>query len=174
MNHSSKIFLYLPFNLLLMGILAFVATPAFGQTGATGARGIVVDALTNEPMTLATVQFDGKSKGAITDMDGKFDVEINEPVSRLKVTYMGYQTVFVDLKPGQPNDLNVRMEEANNTLQEVVVRKEKYRNKGNPAVELIEKVIENKDRNRREGLDFFNFDFSLQISLHPFKIISRS
>lgn len=158
MKYPSKILTSL--NLILFGILLFHSVGSFAQSsGVTGAGGIVIDALTNEPMPLATVQFEGKTKGAITDAEGKFNIEIAEPVSRLKVTYMGYQTVMVDLKPGQPNsDLKVSLEEATNTLQEVVVRKEKYRNKGNPAVELIEKVIENKDRNRREGLDFFNYE----------------
>jgi hypothetical protein len=158
MKYPSKFFLHLPFYLVLFGFLALFASPAFAQTG-TSARGIVLDALTSEPLPLATVKFEGTGVGAISDVEGKFSIEINEPANRLSVTYMGYQTAFVDLQPGQSNsDLAVRLEEANNTLLEVVVRNEKYRNKGNPAVELIQKVIENKDRNRREGLDFYDFE----------------
>lgn len=145
-------------NLAFVGFLTLFAFPVAAQT-STGARGVVVDAITNEPLSLATVRFEGRNAGAITDAEGRFDVKIDEPVNRLTVTYMGYQTAMVDLVPGQSNtDLTVRLEEANNTLIEVVVRNEKYRNKGNPAVELIQKVIENKDRNRREGLDFYNFE----------------
>jgi hypothetical protein len=132
------------------------AIATFAQTSASG---IVVDALTNEPLHLATIRFEGKNVGTIADVEGRFKVEINEPADRLTVTYMGYETVVIDLKSGQANNnISVKMQEANNTLVEVVVRKEKYRNKGNPAVELIEKVIENKDRNRRQGLDFYSYE----------------
>lgn len=160
MKYASKIFLTSLLKPALFGILVFLAAPAMAQySSSTSASGIVTDAVTNEPLAMATVQFDGKNKGTIADAEGRFSLEIGEPASRLKITYMGFQTVFVDLKPGQANnDLKVRLEEATNTLQEVVVRKEKYRNKNNPAVELIEKVIENKDRNRRQGLDFYNFE----------------
>ena len=146
------------FSLILFGVLALFSVPAAAQT-VTGARGTVVDASTNEPMPFATVQFEGKSVGTTSDVEGRFSLEINEPANRLKITYVGYNTVFVDLKPGQANAaLNVRMEEATNTLKEVVVRNEKYRNKGNPAVELIREVINHKDQNRREGLDYFSFE----------------
>jgi hypothetical protein len=159
MEYPSKIHLRFPFRLFALGILTFVFTPTFAQMAATSARGIVLDATTNEPLPLATVQFDGLYKGAVTDAEGKFDIQTDEPAKRLKVTYMGYETAFVDLKSGELNsDLTVRLSEATTTLVEVVVRNEKYRNKGNPAVELIQKVIENKDRNRRQGLDFYNFE----------------
>ncbi|MBK6931838.1 MAG: carboxypeptidase-like regulatory domain-containing protein [Saprospirales bacterium] len=122
-------------------------------------RGVVLEATTREPLGFATVQFEGKTAGATTDPEGRFSAEIKEPAARLKVSYMGYQTAFIDLKPGQANTgLEIRLEEASNTLKEVVVRTEKYRNKDNPAVELIREVIAHKERNRREGLDFFSFE----------------
>ena len=145
-------------SLILFGLFSFFTISTTAQT-LTTARGTVTDAITNEPLAFATVQFDGTTIGAVTDMEGGFSTEIKEPVSRLKVTYIGYQTLFVDLQPGQANTgLNVRLAEAGNTLQEVVVRKEKYHNKYNPAVELIKKVIEHKEQNRREGLDYYSFE----------------
>ena len=50
------------------------------------------------------------------------------------------------------------MEEGSTNLQEVVVKVEKYRNKGNPAVELIKKVIDHKDKNRKEGFKTYNYE----------------
>ena len=48
------------------------------------------------------------------------------------------------------------MDPAVQVLQEVVVRKQKYQNKNNPAVDLIEKVIANKKQNSNEALDYFD------------------
>lgn len=158
METPVKLFLRANFNLILFGIFSLLAASAPAQT-LTVARGTVTDALTNEPLPFATVQFEGTNMGATTDLEGRFRVEIKEAVSRLKISYVGYQTFFVNILPGRANDgLNVRLEEAGNTLKEVVVRNEKYRNKDNPAVELIKKVIDHKEQNRREGLDFYNFE----------------
>lgn len=158
MKPPAEFFLLRNLRLILFGVFSFFAFSAFAQ-GLTTASGVVTDAKTNEPLTLATIRFEGKNVGGMSDDEGRFSVEIKESASRLTVTYMGYETAIIDLKPGQANTgLNVRLEESNNTLVEVVVRNEKYRNKGNPAVELIQKVIENKDRNRREGLDYYSFE----------------
>lgn len=148
-----------PFNLrlILFGVFAMFAVPALAQS-PTSAQGTVVDAATNEPLAFATIQFEGKSVGTRSDAEGRFSLEIGEPASHLQVAYIGYQTKTVDLKPGKSNtDIIVRMDEANNTLKEVVVRNEKYRNKNNPAVELIKAVIDHKDQNRSEGLNYFSF-----------------
>ncbi|MEQ1745595.1 MAG: DUF5686 family protein [Saprospiraceae bacterium] len=141
----------------------FLAASAFSHAvvaqTTTSARGTVTDASSGEPLAFASVQFEDKSTGTRTDAEGRFAIEINEPAKRLKITYLGYQPAFIDLRPGQANDgLVALLEEASQTLKEVVVRNEKYRNKGNPAVELIRNVIENKARNRREGLDYYSFE----------------
>lgn len=125
----------------------------------TSARGTVLDALTNEPLAFATIRFDGLSAGTTSDADGHFSMEVKEPARRLKVSYIGYREAFVDIRPGEQNaGLEIRLSEASNTLKEVVVRKEKYRNRDNPAVELIRQVIDHKGQNRREGLDYFSFE----------------
>lgn len=125
----------------------------------TSARGTVLDALTNEPLAFATIRFDGLSAGTTSDADGHFSMEVKEPARRLKVSYIGYGETFVDIRPGEQNaGLEIRLSEASNTLKEVVVRKEKYRNRDNPAVELIRQVIDHKGQNRREGLDYFSFE----------------
>ena len=143
---------------ILFGMF-FLFTFNLSAQNSTSARGVVVDALSGEMLPFATVQFEGKNIGATTDLEGQFNIQIDEPVSRLKVSYMGYQTQQIELKSGKTNTgLTVRMEESTNALKEVVVRNEKYRNKNNPAVELIREVIDHKERNRREGLDFFSFE----------------
>lgn len=158
MKTPAKLFIRYFLVLILFGALPFFVQSALAQS-ITGARGLVVEASTREPLGFATVQFEGKTAGATTDLEGRFSVEIREPASRLKVSYMGYQTAYIDLKPGEANaGLEIALQEASNTLKEVVVRTEKYRNKDNPAVELIREVIAHKERNRREGLDFFSFE----------------
>jgi hypothetical protein len=68
--------------------------------------------------------------------------------------------------------------ELSDALQEVVVKTQKrakYRNKDNPAVELIDLVIENKDKNRITSYDFVQYQqyekLSLSLSNKPEKLI---
>ena len=103
----------------------------------TSVRGQVVDEKTKETMPYVNVQFDGTSIGATSDIDGNFYIETKTSVSKLKISYVGYKTQILKIKQGEPNNLSVKMEEGSTNLQEVVVKVEKYRNKGNPAVELV-------------------------------------
>src|SRR5690606_19406823 len=50
--------------------------------------------------------------------------------------------------------IDVLMEEDTRLLDEVVVRPKRYRNKNNPAVELIRQVIKHKDQNRIRHYDY--------------------
>lgn len=146
------------FSQIIFGLFLFLNFSLSAQN-STSARGVVIDAQSGESLPFATVQFVGKNMGGTTDLEGRFSVQVEGPATQLKISFMGYQTQTIDLKAGQANNnLSVRLEEATNTLKEVVVRNEKYRNKNNPAVELIREVIDHKEQNRREGLDFFSLE----------------
>jgi hypothetical protein len=144
-------------RLWLLGLFAAIYFSAFGQT-TTEVRGRIVDANNDEAMPYATVKFDGTNLGTISDINGNFRVQTQEQVSTITVTLVGYKPVTIKVNPGRSTELTVRMEESGNDLKEVVVKSGKYRNKGNPAVELIQKAIDNKDKNRKEALDFYNFE----------------
>ncbi len=145
------------FRLWLIALFALFQFTAFGQS-ATEVRGRVVDAKTEEAMPYATIKFDGTTLGTISDINGYFRIESNQPVNTVTVTLVGYDPVTIKVNPGKSTELSVRMQESGNDLKEVVVKSGKYRNKGNPAVELIQKVIDNKDRNRKESNEYYNFD----------------
>src|SRR5690606_2476483 len=50
-------------------------------------------------------------------------------------------------------------------LQEVKITRRKYRNKGNPAVELIREVIANKTLNRNPGYAYYKEHEKVRIGL---------
>ena len=55
-------------------------------------HGEVVIKGSNESLPYATVQLIGKSKGAVTDMDGKFTIqELDEGEYRVKAQAVGYE-----------------------------------------------------------------------------------
>ena len=94
------------------------------------------------------------TSGTNTDIDGKFYMETTDKVDKLKVSYIGYKIQYIEIKPGQVNNITVSLIDEAIGLDEVVVKVEKYKNKDNPAVALIKKVIENKEKNRKENRSF--------------------
>ena len=73
------------------------------------------------------------------------------------VTALGFANKTVKVEIGLKQDLIIIISDEATQLQQVVIGSGKYRNKGNPAVELIEKVIAHKKYNRLESHDFYNY-----------------
>ena len=74
---------------------------AFGQVLAQSQTisGTVLNAADDEPIIGASVQVKGTSKGTITDVDGKFTLEV-APNSVLVVSFIGMATQEVAAKDG--------------------------------------------------------------------------
>ena len=141
------------------------------QTAVTGR---VIDANNNETLPFVQVLFEGTSVGTTTDLDGDF--AIADTRGNLVVTFrmVGYKTKRMSLKPGKTNNLHVVLEPEVYALEDVVIKPQKkrehYRRKGNPAVDLIKNVIAAKDRNRlgkNENFKMRSYE-KLVMALDPF------
>lgn len=96
----------------------------YAQTGKI--TGKVVDKATGETLIGLTVGVDGSTKGASTDIEGRFVINSLTPGKySLTFRYLGYETKVVtdiDVKQGVATSLNVIMQEsAKQALNEVVV-----------------------------------------------------
>ncbi|MFP5039863.1 DUF5686 family protein [Parasediminibacterium sp. JCM 36343] len=125
----------------------------------TVVKGLVRDAQSGKPLPYVSVYFKG-SKGVVSDENGNYYLQTANPkVSTIEFSCVGYKTVDKPVLVGQLQVLNIDLQ-LNQALKEVVVtsnKKPKYRNKNNPAVELIRKVIDNKDSNRVGAHDYEQF-----------------
>lgn len=89
------------YHWLLVAILFLATTTtAFAQI-----TGTVVDANNNTPIPGVTVSIEGTTIGTVTDFDGEFALAYEEATGVLLVSYVGFETVRIDLT-GQ-NDLGV-------------------------------------------------------------------
>lgn len=134
----------------------------------TSASGIVKDSITGEPLPFVSVYFDGSTIGAMTDDNGTFTLQNNQGYTKLAAASLGYDTKFIDLKPGKKNDnLEVLLKPTAFEISEVVVKpkREKYTRKDNPAVELIKKVIAHKNDNRIEAKPKYQTEVYEKLSL---------
>lgn len=109
----------------------------------------VLDSLQQSPLPGAVVWADAKAIGQ-TDAEGLF--VLTSPAKLLRISAVGYMNYSLRIE-GETTAYTVLLQENFISLSEVVVRKRKYRNKGNPAVEFIREVIAHKDQNRNAGYD---------------------
>jgi hypothetical protein len=137
---------------VLVLLLPLFALDAIAQN--TVITGIVMDAKEKDPMPYVTVLFKGTNIITRSDADGKFTISTSLGHTELQFSYVGYKTSFVTVKAGQTQDIVVKLDPESTSLNEVVVsagKRPRYRNKANPAVELIRQVIDHKDQNRLES-----------------------
>jgi len=138
--------------------LPFFAVKASAQQ--TVITGVVTDAADKDPIPYVTVLFKGTNIITKTDADGKYTISTSETHNQLQFSYVGYKTNYSTVKPGETQIINVRLQAESQNLTEVVISSNKrpaYRNKNNPAVELIRKVIENKGKNQSKSYDHVEY-----------------
>ncbi|WP_089355317.1 TonB-dependent receptor [Ekhidna lutea] len=76
-------------------LLAFllISINAFGQKGII--RGTVIEDANGEPLFGVTVQIKGTTNGAITDFDGKFEIQTTPGKYDLQASFVSFQTVTI-------------------------------------------------------------------------------
>lgn len=146
-----------------LGTAALIITVFFSSAGAqelTRIYGTVIDKETGEGLPFVNVSFEGTTIGNVSNSDGKFYVETEQATGRLKASFIGYEPQFKTVRIGQSQTINFQLEQTSLQLENVVVKGKKlrYRNKNNPAVALIRKVVANKSKNRTQNLDYFEYD----------------
>ena len=143
---------------LLSAFFLLVAVFGIQAQKMTRVYGKVLDAHTKEPLPFVNVYFVGKNIGTTTDYNGEYEIETQWGSSKLAASYLGYKELYKPVITGKSQRLDFLLQ-PDTQLDEVVISvKEKYRNKNNPAVELIKKVVKNKDNNRKEHLAYYQYD----------------
>ena len=91
------------------------------QNSKISVSGIVLNDQ-GEPLPGATILVQETQRGFSTDFDGKFTLKIdpNQDVN-LRVTYIGYQTMFKTINFSQDENLEIVLEKGNYILDEVIV-----------------------------------------------------
>lgn len=100
------------FNLIT---LLFIASTVYAQTKEV--KGSVFSKQ-GEPLIGASILIVGSTTGTITDVDGKFRISSSNPISQIRVTYIGYNPVTVSV--GNQTELKITLEDSQ-ALDEVVV-----------------------------------------------------
>jgi TonB-dependent starch-binding outer membrane protein SusC len=81
--------------------------------------GIIVDSKTSEPLPGATVRVKGTTTGVISDLDGKFVIEVANSETVLIFSFVGYTSQEVTV--GNNTNMTIRLDPEAKSLDEVVV-----------------------------------------------------
>lgn len=147
------------FNITL-SLLLFLAVSVAQAQSLTRIKGKVIDAKTGETLPFVNISILGTKQGTQTDMNGSFYLETNLIKPSIRVAFVGYAPEVREIDGGKIVSVTFKLRTQNTDLQEVTIKgkKGRYRNKDNPAVTLIRKVIEHKDQNRKESLDYYQYN----------------
>jgi hypothetical protein len=152
----------LKFSFLLFAFfIAGTLIKSYSQaTVKTIIKGSVVDAKTGERLPFIAVFIKNTTIGTVTDYAGNYSLETTVNEGSIVFSSLGYSNETRPLSIGKTQIINIKLNPATYSIDEVVVRppRRNYSNKNNPAVELIDKVIAKKSENRKEGSDYLQYD----------------
>jgi hypothetical protein len=127
---TKKLFFIIPiFNL-------FFVLNTFGQI-----QGTILDTKSNDPLIGVSIRY-GKTKGLLSDINGKFYVENIQKNDTIFFSMVGYENQFV-VSDNSKNNYTVFLKNIKNELQEVIIKGDKLSNLSTPShLDLRKDIIQ--------------------------------
>jgi hypothetical protein len=114
-------------------------------------QGRVVDAETRDALAFVSLQANDGPDGCISDIDGKFTLTTHLPLTKINVTYIGYEPL--DVAPDfSGKEMLIRIRKTAYELPQIVIKPGI-----NPAHRILREVIANRYLNDHEHLPSFSY-----------------
>ena len=149
MSRQRKCAIYMIFLLILAGL------PSHAQRQI---RGIVRDSLTLEGLPYASLHIEGTDRSAVTDSRGLFETTVPGNARNLTASCQGYRSKTINIGKGRLDLYDIALTPQSTELDEVIIRKQKYTKKNNPAVEFARKLRRNAGLSDPKRNDYYSFD----------------
>lgn len=152
-------------NLKILYLIFFILIGNSSFAQQTVVDGKITDLNTNEALVLGSVYIiiHGKTIGTRTDDNGYYKLSYksssNKGYDTIYYNYIGYESIKKIIKRNSIQTINIQLKQKSTSLKaiEISAKKEKYKRKNNPAIELIENVQKNKDKNNLTNNDYYQF-----------------
>lgn len=157
MNRINRSFV----SILLLLLLLCSGPSLQAQQKVTQIKGTITDADTGEPVSFAYIILPGKNIGIMSDLKGLYEIETRWAGTSMQVSCLGYSSVTLPIIYGERQEINIKLQSTTTALDEIVVtgsQRAAYKNRGNPAVDLMRNVIKHKGDNRLESKDYYQFE----------------
>jgi len=123
---------------------------SFSQTSL---KGVVTDAVTKETIAFANIVYNDKKQGTTTGIDGKFEIQSDNTINNIEVSFLGYQTKNIDISTlKDKNNIIIKLQPVAYNIDEVTILPGV-----NPAHRIINNVIKNKKINNPEKMRSFEY-----------------
>ena len=111
-------------TLIFNTLFIFLSFSSFSQNAFI--TGVIMDGEFDEPMISATIAVG--NKGVVSDMDGKFSLELPPGEHQVSISYVGYQTETkkFSLSAGETQEWNLTLKVQTNVLQTATVTSGKF------------------------------------------------
>ncbi|RAU84417.1 DUF5686 and carboxypeptidase-like regulatory domain-containing protein [Pontibacter arcticus] len=133
--------------LLLCFFLICTATQAQTRT----VYGTVRDANSSEKLPFVSISVNDGETGTTTDLDGKYKLQLNRPVTSLRFSYVGYDAKII--YPDSAERYDILLPPSVAQLQEVVI----LGSGKNPAHRIIRLATQNRTQHRLSNLPAYTF-----------------
>ncbi|MDD2196182.1 MAG: DUF5686 family protein [Bacteroidales bacterium] len=132
-------------------ILALITLLSYSQHAL---KGKIVDSKTGAPLPFVNIVYNEHGQGVTTELDGTFRLNTPEPVQILKLSYVGYSVLSIDIKQADyAKPINIGMQPLSYQIEEVTVRPGV-----NPAHRIIKSAYANSKTNNPEQLKSFRYN----------------
>ncbi len=146
---------------LIFAILIVVCTCGFYAATAqqTIVRGVVLDSISREPLSFASVYFQDTQIGLLTDEEGKYSIQapVKSNVDTLICSYFGYGLKKYPVSSGVVQNLTIYLAPSSYQIDEVIIVP--------PAYPIIRKAIDRKAQNDQTKHDFFQMEAYTKVEL---------
>ncbi|WP_222983294.1 DUF5686 and carboxypeptidase-like regulatory domain-containing protein [Flagellimonas meishanensis] len=129
----------------------------FAIFSQTKVGGIVIDE-SGSPVAFANIFFKNSTDGTITNDNGRFYLESEETYQTLLVSFIGYETIELELPQKVNYGMEIVLMESAEQLQEVVVYTGKQSKKNNPAIDILKKIWAKKRENGVRKFKQYQYD----------------
>ena len=144
-------------RLLPLLVLIFTGLNLMSQTSSV--KGKISDLKTGEPITGASVYFEGTGDMTTSNFEGQFTLK-SVSGDTLVITYIGYETQKIYVTRGASLTLNIKM-----VNKDVVFSGAKASSKVNRALKIIENAQNNKQNYNFEQLNSFECESFTKIQI---------
>ena len=146
-------------TLVALFLLTVGTISLYAQSSVVRISGNVKDE-NGEKLPYATIRLKDTSTGCITDNNGNFSFNARIDGQTLIVSCLGFKDYETELSSKTTFPLNIVLKEITYQIDEVVINpeKEKYVKKGNPAVELVNEIIDRKNNDNPFNEDYLSRD----------------
>ena len=138
------------FPFLLLAFFLLSVESLFAQTHTLSGK--IIDERNRQPMAFVNVVVNEGLRGVISDIDGRYEITINEPIRKVKFSSIGYESKEITLKANQ-NKCNVALKPMTFELGEVTVEAGE-----NPAHRIVDSLLAHRKANNPNSLDSYSYN----------------